>query len=570
MIKGLLTLLSFLVLSLSAQAQLSGTDIKPGDPCTASEEGYVARNASADRDISEITLICDGNQWQSATGAGGADNLGNHTATQTLTLGSNWISSSGGNSGLKLDAASGASLTEASAGNQTTLLVGNGATNSRSVIRALNAGDDTQNITLHASASQNTGAFIIANGINRSVSGEGGGGILLETARNSTTGTLLFRTQGADRLTIAAGGDITATGSLTASSFAGTGTLLTALNATNLSSGTVPAARMGSGTANSTTYLRGDNTWATPTFALPTLTSANIWVGNGSNAATAVTMSGDATLSNAGVLTIGASAIGSAEISDGTIAAADLSDDAVTIPKLAATGTASATTYLRGDNTWATVPSGADNLGDHIATTVVRSDTHNTDDLGTTAIRWKDGWFAGTVTGGTFAGSGASLTSLPAANLTGTLPAISGANLTNLDATDLATGTIPAARLPAYTGDVTKAAGGTALTIASGAVDLAHLSATGTKNNSTFLRGDNTWATPSSGGGISAVTTATCTYGGGSSCSVNCPAGYFRTGCSSRSAADTRGSTAYPSGSGCGCGNGDLNVTYTCYAYCAK
>jgi len=39
---------------------------------------------------------------------------------------------------------------------------------------------------------------------------------------------------------------------------------------------------------------------------------------------------------------------------------------------------------------------------------------------------------AGVVTATTFSGSGASLTNLPAANLTGTLPAISGANLTNL------------------------------------------------------------------------------------------------------------------------------------------
>ena len=42
--------------------------------------------------------------------------------------------------------------------------------------------------------------------------------------------------------------------------------------------------------------------------------------------------------------------------------------------------------------------------------------------------------FTGTVTANTFSGSGANLTNLPAANLTGTLPAISGANLTNLPA----------------------------------------------------------------------------------------------------------------------------------------
>ena len=55
---------------------------------------------------------------------------------------------------------------------------------------------------------------------------------------------------------------------------------------------------------------------------------------------------------------------------------------------------------------------------------------------------------AGIVTGTTFSGSGASLTSLPAAQVTGTLPAISGANLTNLTATNL-TGTIADARFPA-------------------------------------------------------------------------------------------------------------------------
>ena len=55
---------------------------------------------------------------------------------------------------------------------------------------------------------------------------------------------------------------------------------------------------------------------------------------------------------------------------------------------------------------------------------------------------------AGIVTATTFSGSGASLTALPAAQLSGTLPAISGANLTNLAAANL-TGTIADARFPA-------------------------------------------------------------------------------------------------------------------------
>ncbi len=54
-----------------------------------------------------------------------------------------------------------------------------------------------------------------------------------------------------------------ASGALTATSFSGSGADLTDLNASNLASGTVPTARLGSGTASSSTFLRGDSTFQT-------------------------------------------------------------------------------------------------------------------------------------------------------------------------------------------------------------------------------------------------------------------------------------------------------------------
>lgn len=52
---------------------------------------------------------------------------------------------------------------------------------------------------------------------------------------------------------------------------------LTDLNASNLASGTVPTARLGSGSASSGNYLRGDSTWATLPASL-SIPSGTIWM----------------------------------------------------------------------------------------------------------------------------------------------------------------------------------------------------------------------------------------------------------------------------------------------------
>ena len=92
---------------------------------------------------------------------------------------------------------------------------------------------------------------------------------------------------------------------------------------------------------------------------------------------------------------------------------------------------------------------------------------------------------AGLLTATSFSGIGSSLTALNATQLTSgtvpdarfpaTLPAASGANLTALNATQLTSGTVPVLRL----------------------------GASGTRDATTYLRGDNTWATVSGGGAAS-------------------------------------------------------------------
>jgi plastocyanin len=117
---------------------------------------------------------------------------------------------------------------------------------------------------------------------------------------------------------------------------------------------------------------------------------------------------------------------------------------------------------------------------------------------------------AGLLTATNFSGGGSALTSLNATQLTSgtipdarfpaTLPAVSGANLTALPAT-----------LPAASGANLTALNATQLT--SGTVPIGRLGSSGTPSASTYLRGDNTWATVS-GGGLASDSFATISVAG--------------------------------------------------------
>ena len=110
-------------------------------------------------------------------------------------------------------------------------------------------------------------------------------------------------------------------GDITANSISGNGVSLTGINASNITSGTIANARTTAATANgaSTIVLRGSS----GEFAAGTITG---------------TFSGDGSA---------VSAINASNISSGTVGTARL-----------ASGTANASTYLRGDQTWSTISAG--------------------------------------------------------------------------------------------------------------------------------------------------------------------------------------------------------------------
>jgi hypothetical protein len=163
---------------------------------------------------------------------------------------------------------------------------------------------------------------------------------------------------------------------ISASSFSGDGTAITAINASNISSGTIANARTTAASANgastivsrdsSGSFSAGDitaNSISGNGVSLTGINASNIASGTIANArTTAATANGASTIVlrgssgefSAGTITgtfsgdgSAVSAINASNISSGTVATARL-----------ATGTANSSTYLRGDQTWATVSAG--------------------------------------------------------------------------------------------------------------------------------------------------------------------------------------------------------------------
>jgi hypothetical protein len=157
----------------------------------------------------------------------------------------------------------------------------------------------------------------------------------------------------------------------------GTGTGLTALNGSNVTSGTVAVARLATtGTPSASTFLRGDSAWASvPSPNNGTLTMGVSGTGLSGSATFTADQSGASTFTVASNATSAntAGAIvardGSGNFSAGTITATTFSGSGASLTTLnasnlssgtvgtarLASGTANSGTYLRGDQTWASV-----------------------------------------------------------------------------------------------------------------------------------------------------------------------------------------------------------------------
>ena len=116
-----------------------------------------------------------------------------------------------------------------------------------------------------------------------------------------------------------------------------------------------------SGTASSTTFLRGDNTWDVP---IGGVTSVNSVTGavTATHLKTALENGIDSVHYVDGSIDnehIADDAIDSEHYAAASIDNEHLADDAVGVAELSATGTASSSTFLRGDNTWTAIATDA-------------------------------------------------------------------------------------------------------------------------------------------------------------------------------------------------------------------
>ena len=260
------------------------------------------------------------------------------------------------------------------------------------------------------------------------------------------------------------------TGVITATTFSGSGASLTNLNGSNIASGTVTAARVGSLPASKITTGTFDvariptlNQDTTGTAALaegltgtPSISVTNVSAAS-SVTATKLVVNGNSTIT--GILTVGTSSLkfdGSNNIinvgtgitinhSTGIFVGGNdnnLHSAGLDVRQINAAGVVTATTFSGSAASLTSIP-GGQITGTIAAVSGSNLTSLNASNLGSGTI--PDARFPATLP----SASAANLTSIPAANLTGTAAAINGSNITSLNASNLGSGTVPDARFPA-------------------------------------------------------------------------------------------------------------------------
>ena len=132
------------------------------------------------------------------------------------------------------------------------------------------------------------------------------------------------------------------------------GAAVTSLNASNLSSGTVGTARLGSGSATSSTYLRGDGTWNTPSGSSGTLTEST---------ANSVSVALTTTVADVSTFTLASKAVVTITITCGTNTATGkfiyVTDNSNNLYAMSSNGSSSTAGLMANSSLTAVLPAGS-------------------------------------------------------------------------------------------------------------------------------------------------------------------------------------------------------------------